>query len=164
MQPRISPNSLYYGLLTGIHITIKQSVNHNKDCQAISNQNSQGAIWYPMTKLTDDHIWLQHIVWYRQGGEEGYKSLFLRTAGSEEAQAPPCLAFRYHAAALARVEGLQEPHHLVHVRPLIWVRVPALAHDVRHRAWAAPGDVRAQILHRQNHCSFILPRHVQYEG
>ena len=164
MQPRISPNSLYYGLLTGIHITIKQSVNHNKDCQAISNQNSQGAIWYPMTKLTDDHIWLQHIVWYRQGGEEGYKSLFLRTAGSEEAQAPTRLAFRYHAAALARVEGLQEPHHLVHVRPLIRVRVPALAHDVRHRAWAAAGDVRAQILRTQNHYSFILPSTCSIRG
>ena len=56
MQPRISPNSLYYGLLTGIHITIKQSVNHNKDCQAISNQNSQGAIWYQMEKLTGPHL------------------------------------------------------------------------------------------------------------
>ena len=62
MQPRISPNSLYYGLLTGIHITIKQSVNHNRDCQAISNQNSQGAIWYQMEKLTDAHIWLQHCM------------------------------------------------------------------------------------------------------
>lgn len=76
--------------------------------------------------------------------------LVLRTTGSEETQAPACLAFWYHATALARVEGLQEPHHVVHVRALIRVRVPALPHDVRHWAWAAARDVRPQVLHTQS--------------
>lgn len=68
----------------------------------------------------------------RQEAEDCWKAL-----GSEEAQAPARLGFWYHAAALACVEGLQEPHHLVHVRALLRARVPALVHDVRHRAWAA---------------------------
>ena len=73
--------------------------------------------------------------------------MVLRTTGSEETQAPAGLAFWYHATALACVEGLQEPHHLVHVRTLIRVRVPALPHDVRHWAWAAARNVRPQVLH-----------------
>lgn len=92
--------------------------------------------------------------------KEKLQGLFLRTTGSEEAQAPARLAFRYHAAALARVEGLQEPHHLVHVRPFVRVRVPALAHDVRHRARAAAGDVRAKILRRQTITHSFWPPNV----
>jgi hypothetical protein len=72
-----------------------------------------------------------------------------RTAGKRWAlkkhRHPPAWA----TAALACVEGLQEPHHLVHVRALLRARVPALVHDVRHRAGLGSSE-RPQVLHTQN--------------
>lgn len=76
---------------------------------------------------------------------------FLRGAGYEEAEASTAgmlllLLLQQHAAAIARVQGLEEAHHLLHLGPDLRVGVPASPHDARHCARAAVRDLRSQIL------------------
>lgn len=66
-----------------------------------------------------------------------------------------CRIFRYHPTSFARVQRLQKPYNLIHIRSFIWIGIPALAHDACHTARTTPWDLRSQIL-THNEESFSL--------
>lgn len=71
---------------------------------------------------------------------------FLWTPSWSKAETASSLVFRYHSTSFARVNCLQQPHNLVHVRSFLWVRIPTLLHDMCKRTWTATWDFWPQIL------------------